>query len=239
MRNASIVDVWQPLIESLENRVLLSASAHPAAAHHAAPAKPHVIHAPVAKKPAVKPAATKKPAASATAATPVQTTLKGDPIYMKFGSIKGEVNVKGYTGDIELASLQWGASRTISSPLAGSTNRDASAPSVSEITITKAMDKTSPLLMQEALNGPATAEVDIFFVAPAGMLKAGEGSQPATYAEYVLSNVMVSSYTVSSAGERPTESITLNFTKVVFNYFPNGGTTPVSTSYDLAAASLG
>ncbi|HEY2483141.1 MAG TPA: type VI secretion system tube protein Hcp, partial [Caulobacteraceae bacterium] len=194
MRSASIVGV-RPLFEPLENRVLLSASVHPAAAHPAAAVKPHVLHVAAAKKPAVKPAAAKKPAAKAPAATPVQTTLKGDPIYLKFPGIKGEVNLKGYTGDIQLSSLQWGASRTISAPLAGTTNRDASAPTVSEITITKSMDTTSPLLMQQALTGSATGEVDIFFVAPLGTLKPGQGAQPATYAEYALSNVMVSGYT--------------------------------------------
>lgn len=239
MRIASVIGDRQPLFESLENRVLLSASAHPAAAHHAAPAKPHVVHAPAAKMPAVKPVATKKPVARTTAVPRIQTTLKHDPIYMKFGSIKGEVNLKGYLGDIELASLQWGAGRTISAPLPGTTNRDAGAPAVSEVTLTKAMDKSSPLLMQQALIGPSTAEVDIFFVAPLGSLAKVNSSQPATYAEYVLSNVMISGYTVNSTGQRPTESITLNFTKVVFNYFPNGGSTPVSASYDLAAAQLG
>lgn len=229
MRSVSMSGVRR-LFEPLENRALLSASVHPAVAHHAAvPVKAHVVHAAAVKKPVVK----------ATAATAGPTTIKGDPIFMKFGSINGEATLKGYTGDIELNSFQWGVGRAIGTPTAGSTTRDAGTPSVSEVTITKLMDKTSPLLLQQALAGPATTEVDIFFVEPAKVGSMAKPGQPVTYAEYVLSNVLISAYSASSGGERPTESISLNFTKVQFNYFPNGGTTPVSTVYDLTTALAG
>lgn len=223
MRRLSISGV-RPLFEPLENRLLLSASVHHAVAHHAVPVKTHVAHAVVAKKPLVK-----------TTAATAPTTLKGDPIFMKFGSINGEVTLKGYEGDIQLNSFQWGVSRTIGSATGGSGDREAGAPSVSEITITKSMDKTSPLLLQQALAGPATPEVDIFFVESASRSLEKPG-QPVTYAEYVLSDVLVSSYKVSSGGDRPTESITLNFTKVKFNYVPTGSTTPISVQWNLATA---
>lgn len=218
MRGASTVGVG-PLFESLERRVLLSASVHHAAT------KSHAGHA--ATKPAVH-AAAKKPVVKATAASGT-TPKKGDPIFMKFGTLSGEVTTKGYTGDIELSSFQWGVSRTISSPAAGSGARDSSTPSVSEITITKMMDKTSPTLLQDLLQGQATSEVDIFFVNFAAA--PGKALQGGTYAEYVLSNVLISSDSVSSSGERPTESLTLNFTKVQFKY--SGSGSPISTIYDL------
>ncbi|HXE55727.1 MAG TPA: type VI secretion system tube protein Hcp [Tepidisphaeraceae bacterium] len=219
-----------PLFETLENRLLLSASVHHAAS------KAHPVHA--GRKPAIHAAAAKKPVVKATAAHGA-ATIKGDPIFMKFGTISGEVTLKGYAGDIQLNSFQWGVGRGISSPTGGSSDREASAPSVSEITITKTMDKTSPLLLKEALVGQGVSEVDIFLVDTARALgKAGTPGQPVTYAEYVLSNVMISGYSVSSGGDRPTESLSLNFTKVQFNYIPNSSTTPVSTVYDLAAARL-
>jgi type VI secretion system secreted protein Hcp len=219
MRAASAVG---SMFESLENRVLLSASVHHAGA------KSHPVHA--ATKPAVHAAPAKKPVVKTTPAAPTTTTpKKGDPIFMKFGPISGDVTEKGFTGDIELNSFQWGVSRTIGNPTPGSTDRPSSSPSVLEITITKMMDKTSPLLLQALLQGQSTSEVDIFFVHLGAAL--GKPGQNVTYAEYVLSNVLVSSDTVSSGGERPTESLTLNFTKVQFKYSGNGA--PVTTVYDL------
>ena len=72
------------------------------------------------------------------------------PIYMKYGTkIKGESLAEGHKGTegwIEINSVQWGCSRGINTPVGGSGKREASAPSVSEITVTKLMDSTSPLL---------------------------------------------------------------------------------------------
>jgi type VI secretion system secreted protein Hcp len=203
------------LFEALESRMMLSAA--PAAAHPAH----HAHHAVV---PAVhKPAHHKAP------------VVVGDPIFMEYGGVTGEVSVKGFAGDIELNSFQWGVGRGISSPTGGSADREASTPSVSEITITKSMDKTSPALLKEALAGQGTT-VRIFFV---DLIKGPVGTQ--VYAEYDLSNVLVSGYSVSSGGDRPTESLSLNFTKITYTYFTqnaDGTTSPSSTTYDLSLAKV-
>lgn len=222
----------QALFETFENRLLLSASAvHRAHPHHAAHVAVHSARA-AAVHPVVHAAAVQHAASSGSS--------KGDPIYMKFGTVSGEVGTKGYAGQIELNSFQWGVGRGISSPTGGSSDRQISAPSISEITITKVMDKTSPVLLQDMLDGKATPEVDIFFVNNVNSPKALHAQ---TYAEYVLSNVLISGYSVSSGGDRPTESLTLNFTKVQFSEFPitSAGisTTPVTTVYDLTKAQLG
>ena len=155
------------------------------------------------------------------------------PIYIKYGDIKGDVTAEGHKGSdgwVEVNSFQWGVGRGISSPTGGSSDREASAPSVSEITVTKTMDSTSPKLLQEALQGQGTT-VKIFFV---DILKNGTTR---LYAEYDLSNVLISGYSDSSGGDRPTESLSLNFTKVQYTFYtqnPDGSTTASSTTYDLA-----
>ena len=77
------------------------------------------------------------------------------PIYMKYGKINGPVTGK-YKGWIELTSCQFGVGRGISTPVGTSSKRESSAPNISEIVVTKAMDITSPLLFQEALTGEGT-----------------------------------------------------------------------------------
>src|SRR6059058_5931429 len=77
------------------------------------------------------------------------------PIYMNYDSlaIKGDVTEEGHTGWIELNSFQWGVGRGISSPTGGAADRESSAPSVSEITVTKATDISSTKMYNEALQG--------------------------------------------------------------------------------------
>ena len=75
------------------------------------------------------------------------------PIYMKFGSIKGDVTESGHTDWIELNSLQWGVGRGVSSPTGSSADRESTAPSISEVVVTKANDLASAGLLSEALQG--------------------------------------------------------------------------------------
>ena len=74
-------------------------------------------------------------------------------IYMKYGDLNGEATAEGYKDWIELTSLQWGVGRGISAGTGGASKRESSAPSVSEITVTKTMDAFSPLALKEAIGG--------------------------------------------------------------------------------------
>ncbi len=159
------------------------------------------------------------------------------PIYLKYndGAIKGNVTEKGHKEWVEVNSFQWGVGRGIGSPVGRSANREASAPSVSEIVVTKMMDKSSFAWLQEGLKGKGVKCEIHFCATDAGQLK--------TYATYKLENCMISGYSVSSGGDRPTESISINFTKVEFMFAEQGiDNAPTETpriSYDLAEAVTG
>ena len=152
-----------------------------------------------------------------------------DPIYMNFPGISGDTITRGFENQIQVDSFQWGVERAISSPVGGI--REAGAPHVGEITITKLMDKASPLLLQSSLVGQAVSPVTITFVKEAG-------TGPVRYAEYTLDNVLISGYSVSSGGDNPTESLSLSFTKITFKFTPTNPDgspgTPIQTTYDLA-----
>jgi type VI secretion system secreted protein Hcp len=133
---------------------------------------------------------------------------------------------------VEVTSFQWGVGRGIGSPVGRSANREASAPSVSEIVVSKSMDKSSFAWLQEALKGKGAACEIHFCSTDAGQLK--------TYATYKLENCMISGYSVSSGGDRPSETISINFTKVEYLFVEQGidnanADTP-RVSYDLAEA---
>jgi len=157
--------------------------------------------------------------------------------YLKFDGIsKGESKAKGHDGDkgwIEVGSIQFGVGRGISTPVGSSSKREASAPNVSEIVMTKLMDSTSPLIYQEALRGVAhKAQVDLVET---------HTDQLETYLTLTLDNCLISSYSASSGGDRPSESFSLNFTGIEYKYTPYDDKhkpgTPVPVTYDLTTAS--
>jgi type VI secretion system secreted protein Hcp len=124
---------------------------------------------------------------------------------------RGEVKAKGYEGWIQLQSAQLGTNRSITTPTG--TNREASAPATQEIVITKLMDSVSTALSREALYGEGKLIV-IAFVKEDGT----------TSMTLVLQNTLISSYSVSGHGgvtdSRPTESLSINFTKITFEMSP-------------------
>ena len=113
---------------------------------------------------------------------------------------------EGHKDWIELNSLQWGVGRGISAPTGGVKDREASAPSVSEVTVNKAQDNATGKLLTEAYQGEGV-KVEIDFVKT-------EKGKLETYLKYELENCMISGYSLSSGGDRPSESLSLNFTSI-------------------------
>jgi type VI secretion system secreted protein Hcp len=132
-------------------------------------------------------------------------------IFVKYGALEGEVTADGYDKWMECTSLQWGVGRGISAGVGGGSKREATAPSVSEITMTKTMDAISPLLLKEAIGGKAT-EVKIH------LTQTDADGKHIAYQKYVLTNTLVSGYSISSGGDRPSESVSLNFSKFDSEY---------------------
>jgi len=154
-------------------------------------------------------------------------------IYVKYTSpsIQGGVTTKNYEKQFEVTSLQFGIGRGVGSPIGGATNREATTPSVSEIVVTKNLDEASGGLIKEAYSGAGKATAVISFV------RTNEKGG-VTYLEMTLTNVMLSGWSISSGGDKPTESLSFNFTKIETKITPQkedgtpGAAYPVT--YDLA-----
>lgn len=128
-------------------------------------------------------------------------------IYMKFGSVDGQVTTQGYEKWIECNSFQYGVGRGVSSG-AGGKQREGSAPSISEIVVTKAYDIASSGLYQDALAGVFNTKVEI-------KLTTTTKDKTDTYLAFELTDCGVSGYSASSGGDNPSESISLNFSKIM------------------------
>ena len=150
-------------------------------------------------------------------------------IYLKVDGLEGSVTAEGHEGWTECHSLQLNVSRVITTSTGSSQERESSPPSVSEFTVTKLMDKSSPALFTEVcVGGSRLVKIDL--------VQTGEQLQ--TYMSYELTNSLISGYSVHTDGERPTESVSINFTKIEMKYTPyddqhNAGS-PIPAGYDIS-----
>ena len=151
-------------------------------------------------------------------------------IYMKMGKISGDVSSQGFKDYIECYSFQFGSGRGISMSVGSGKEREATKPSLSEVTLSKSMDKASPYLFLESCVGKAIDKVEIKFV------KTSADSLE-NYLTYTLDKVLVSSYSASSGGDEPSESISLAYTKLEMKYHPrkpdNTLDSAIPAGYDL------
>jgi len=156
-------------------------------------------------------------------------------IFLKYGSLKGEVTQETHKEWIEVNSLQWGVGRGISSGVGGGSLREATAPSVSEITISKVMDISSPLLFKEAIGGKA---VDVKIE----LTQTDNNGKHVSFQKYVLSQTLISGYSLSSGGDRPSESLSFSFTKIDSEYLniddKFGSKTTGHVIFDIALSKL-
>ena len=156
------------------------------------------------------------------------------PIYVKYAAIDGDVTAEGHDKWIEVNSFQWGVGRGISSPTGGSSDRESSAPSVSEIVVTKPTDISTVKVLDEALEGEGV-DVTIDFC------KTDKGNL-SVYLSYTLTNTMISGYSMSSGGDRPQESLSFNFTKIMCRDIALGAKNedgqPATVGYDLALGNV-
>ncbi|HTQ42610.1 MAG TPA: type VI secretion system tube protein Hcp [Polyangiaceae bacterium] len=152
--------------------------------------------------------------------------------FLKIDGIDGESQDSGHKNWIELSSFTLGVTHAGSAQGTGAASERAN---VSEIHITKKQDKSSNALALALSNGTHFKTVII------EMRKAGGDPLNAKYYRITLTNALVSSHSFSSAGGGavPTESMTLNFTKISFEYAQQkadgspGQYQPVQEGYDV------
>jgi type VI secretion system secreted protein Hcp len=155
------------------------------------------------------------------------------PIFLKYDGIVGDVTTTGHEKWIELLTFQWGTGRGINNSTASGADREGTTPAVHEIVVTKDTDSASPNLLRASLGLKPADEgktVNIDFCKT-------DTSKPEPYLQFTLENCLVSGYSINSGGDRPTESVTLNFTKVEFKNTAMGKAnetgSPDTASYDL------
>jgi len=155
-------------------------------------------------------------------------------IYLKYADINGSSTAQSHEQWITCESIQWGGGRAIGTPTGSAKNREASMVSISEVVITKQQDNASPQLSTKAFIGTDGEDVTIHLTTTSD-----QGVN--TILELILFDTLISGFSVSSGGDRPSESVSMNFTKIESTFYNQAveGTeagTPFPVTYDLAKA---
>ena len=128
--------------------------------------------------------------------------------YLKFDGIDGEATDSKHKEWIDILSF----SQSIHRDNSGSSVRSSASVVFEDIVITKELDKSSPKLAESIAMGTVIPKVEFELTSSAG-----------TYYKYELTNVMVTSYSISGdADERPTEQVSLNFEEIKTTYTEYG-----------------
>jgi len=143
--------------------------------------------------------------------------------FLKLEGVPGEATATGHKDEIDIESFSMGIAR------AGS----ASGPQFSDISFTHLLDKASPILILKCAQGA--------HIPTAVLTCRTVGASSLVFYRITLTDVMVTSVSIgvaSGGGDRPTESFSLNYTRIEWEYIPQlptgGSGTPVRASWDLA-----
>jgi type VI secretion system secreted protein Hcp len=112
--------------------------------------------------------------------------------FLKLDGIKGESTDSKHKGDIEISSFSWGVSNSSS---IGSATGGAGAgkTTIQSFSITKVLDKSSPLLLQAAASGKHLKFAELLFAR-----KAGHKQQDYLYIK--MENVLISGVQAGGSG---------------------------------------
>lgn len=136
--------------------------------------------------------------------------------YIKFDGVDGECKDKDHKGWSDLLSFGQG----LHQPGGGATGATRRRGDVilDDISCAKELDKASPKIAEAVANGRVFPKVEIDMTA--SYTDAGR----VTYYRYELTNVLVTSYSISGSGQSesvPVEDFSLNFEEIKVTYTEN------------------
>ena len=131
--------------------------------------------------------------------------------HLKCGSIKGESAASKHMDEIEILSWSWGASNPTT--IVGS-GMSAGKVSVSDLSFTKHVDKSSPKLLELCITGKHVDEATLYCGKSTG------GKTPDDFLTIKLKEVYVSSFQVggSSGEDVGSESLSLSYGSINYDY---------------------
>ena len=166
----------------------------------------------------------------AVVATTCLATTAFGAAFIKFDGVDGESSDAAHRGWSDALAVSQDLSFAQQQFRGGGGGGGAGKVSFSDLSFAKQLDKSSPKLMEACCSGKHFPSVKLEFVE-------GQGGAPTTYYKVTLSDCFITSYSTSSGGDRPSESLSLNFTKIEWEYSyqdESGQRQTVKGGWDLA-----
>jgi type VI secretion system secreted protein Hcp len=143
------------------------------------------------------------------------TTKSNYDLHLNLSTIQGESTSALHNQEIEITSFSWGASNSAVRSAQGSPK--GGKPTVSEMTVTKRIDKASPQLFN------ALVSSTLIKTAILSMSKSTGGGKIEDHFVITMTGVYVTSLQVTHSRDMPehqkgAETVTLNFQKVSIDY---------------------
>jgi type VI secretion system secreted protein Hcp len=133
-------------------------------------------------------------------------------IFLKIDGIDGESHFDGHKGEIDVLSWSWGVSQTATTHVGG--GGGAGRANVSDLSFVHSVDLATPNLLKNCFIGKHIGSATLT------QRKAG-GDKSLPFLAIKMTDVIISSVSSGGSdggGERPTESVSLNFAQVEFTY---------------------
>lgn len=128
-------------------------------------------------------------------------------IYLKIDSIKGNCTDAGFVGQVMVESFSHSVSQALTTAQKNS-DRTSGGPSFSEMTFSKVMDSSSPLIYAACAGAKPLKTIVV-------SITRNENDKPMSTVVYNLGEAMISSISTSgSADSMPHESFSINFTTI-------------------------
>jgi len=164
---------------------------------------------------------------------PIPEASHGVEIHLDLGSVQGESTSTVHKDEIEISTFQWVVSNSPINTKDGAIK--GGRVSMTEISLTKAFDKASVLLVKAAATGQT------FKTAKITWSKSTGGKTPEDFFIITLTGALITSVQQNSTRSGQwvgTETITLSFDKISMDYKVQGKTGLLASagqmSYDLA-----
>ncbi len=140
----------------------------------------------------------------------------------------------GYKNHTAVSSLVFGVLRGISMEPGNMSNREATCPSLSQITLKKTIDSSTVSLFKESVAGSVGKKVTIKFV------RTSLGNL-IEFMNYTLENCLVRGYSVIIDDQgKLQETLSLSFSKILLSHIgrdsANKSSAPIRVGYDLSTA---
>jgi len=150
-------------------------------------------------------------------------------MFIKIEDIKGESTDDKHKDAIEVLSWNWGV--TQAGTMHMGTGGGAGKVHVQDLTFTKLVDKASPILIKYACSGKHV---------PSALLTVRKaGGTALEYVKITISDLLITSVSLGgTGGVQLSETVTLNFSKVKFEYVPQktaggGGEGSIQVGWDI------